>query len=404
MGKLIKSKIKLFYGLSILVGLSQALIIYVASSYFKDLSGREDVSIYYLSSYLVVLIALLNLHKFFKRLGKVTVFCFSILAQVISLVVLIFSDSNLLGLISLVAYLISDGLIIVAMDVILESFSSEKEAGRVRGSYMTIFNAGFIIGPLLSTYIISNYDYVGLFGLVLLIKVLVFALALSGLKDFNSHFVQKETVLNLFKKVIKHKNLLRIYYVSFALEFFYAMMIVYSPIYLRELGISWQDIGFIFAFMLVPFLILEYPIGWLADKKWGEKEMIVFFLMWIAITSGSIYFIDSVNIWLWVVVLFATRIAAAALSLLRDSYFYKKIDGKDMDLIDFFRTAMPMSFIIGAVLSALCLMFFPVKGIFVLVMVVSISALVPALSLKDNLSEEEVKHFEAGAKKAYLKN
>ncbi|KKQ60642.1 MAG: tetracycline resistance protein [Parcubacteria group bacterium GW2011_GWE2_38_18] len=379
-------------------------IIYITSSYFKQLSGREDVGIFYLSSYVIVLIALLNLHKLFKNFGKVTVFCFSILAQLISLAILMFSTSGILSLVFLVIYLISDGLIIVGMDVILESFSSDKEAGRVRGSYMTIFNAGFIIGPLLSTFIIGNYSYVGLFALVFLIKLVVFALALLGLKDFNNHFVQKETVINLLKKVIKHKNLLRIYYISFALEFFYAMMIIYSPIYMRELGISWQDIGFIFAFMLVPFLILEYPIGWLADKKWGEKEMIIFFLLFLALTTGSIYFIASTNIWLWIAVLFATRIAAASLSLLRDSYFYKKIDGKDMDLIDFFRTAMPMAYIIGAFFSVLCLAFFSVKAIFVLVVLMALSALWPAISLKDNLSEEEVISLEVNSKKAYLRN
>lgn len=406
MVKIAKSKIKLFYGLSIMVGLSQALIIYIASSYFKQLSGREDVSIFYLFSYVVVLVALMNFHKLFKRFGKSTVLSLSVLGEIICLLVLMFSSSNFLSLIFLVIYFIFDGLVSVGMDVALESFSNEKEAGRIRGSYMTIFNAGFIIGPLLSTYIIGSYSFIGVFALVFIIKLFVFAIAFLGLKGINNHFEQKETVINLLKKVAKHKNLLRIYYISFALEFFYAMMIIYSPIYLRELGFSWPDIGFIFAFMLVPFLVLEYPIGWLADKKWGEKEMIIFFLFWLALTSGSIYFIHSVNIWLWVGVLFATRVAAASLSLLRDSYFYKKIDGNDMDLIDFFRTAMPVSYIIGAFFSALWLIFFPVNGIFVLVFFVLLSALWPAARLKDNLSESEMKLFkrEHKHKRVYLRN
>ena len=39
-------------------------------------------------------------------------------------------------------------------------------------------------------------------------------------------------------------------------------MIIYTPIYLHEhLLLGWDQIGFIFTIMLLPFIILEFPLG-----------------------------------------------------------------------------------------------------------------------------------------------
>ncbi len=136
--------------------------------------------------------------------------------------------------------------------------------------------------------------------------------------------------------------------------------------------------------MLIPFVILQYPVGFLADKKMGEKEMLIFSIIFMAISSGVIYFISSSNIWIWAAVLLATRIGASMLEVLRDSYFYKKIDGHDIDLINFFRTSMPVGYILATGISFPLLLFFPLKSVFLLVMIVVLSALVPAFLLEDN--------------------
>ena len=186
------------------------------------------------------------------------------------------------------------------------------------------------------------------------------------------------------------KNIRRIYYVSFALEFFYALMVIYTPLYLMGLGFGWDKIGIIFTFMLVPFVLFQFPVGYLADKEMGEKEMIILSLFIISLSVLAVYFIDSYSVLVWSAALFMTRVGAACLEILRDSYFYKRIDRDDIDLIDFFRTTRPAAYIIGAVFTTFILFIFPLKAVFLLVAAVVFSAIIPAWFLVDNKSEREM--------------
>lgn len=384
-------KFKIINALAGFVGLSQALLIYVASTYFKQLSGSDEVGIFYFVAYFVVFFGLLNFHKLVIFFGKSIVLQLSMLGEIAMLLILIFTKSPMVGIIALICYLIFTNLINVSLDIILETFSHDRNSGRIRGYYLTLFNIGFVAGPLLTGYLLGRFNFVGIFLVLVVLKSIILAVAFWGLSNINHNFNGRDTIWGLLKKVYCHKNILRIYYISFALEFFYALMVVYSPIYLLSLGLSWENLGYIFAVMLVPFVFFEYPLGWLADKKWGEKKMIIFFLGWLAATTMLVFLTDSNQVWPWMLILLGTRIGAASISVLRDSYFYKKIDGEDVDMIDFFRTAAPVGFMLATGLSAILLKFTSLRAVFILVVIVVLSALLPAMRLKNNLCEAECK-------------
>lgn len=382
--KLEKKKVYLVNIFSFLMGFSQAMLIYVMAYYFKIAAGTEDVGIFYFVSYVVVLIFLLNLHKIVKKLGKSNVFYFSILASIVCASLLVFSNPSIWGIALLMLYIIFINIGWVSLDVILESFSTDSMSGRIRGLHLTVINTGYLIGPFLSTKVLEKFDFQGIFAFLLIFNSLVLILSLIGVRHVNHKFDGNLKVRGLIKKVFARKDILKVYYIAFALDFFYALLVIYTSIYLLNQGISWSQIGIIFTVMLIPFVILQYPVGFLADKKMGEKEMLIFSIIFMAISSGVIYFISSSNIWIWAAVLLATRIGASMLEVLRDSYFYKKIDGHDIDLINFFRTSMPVGYILATGISFPLLLFFPLKSVFLLVMIVVLSALVPAFLLEDN--------------------
>jgi MFS family permease len=226
------------------------------------------------------------------------------------------------------------------------------------------------------------------------IYAIILIIALIGLRQVNHRFDGEVKVKELVKKVYARKNISRIYLVSFVLEFFYALAVIYTPIYLLDIGMSWEKIGWIFTAMLIPFVILQYPMGLLADKKIGEKELIITSLIIVSISTLAIYFIGSASILIWSLVLFSTRIGAAILEIMRDSYFYKRIDGNDIDLINFFRTAQSAAYIVSAVVAFLIFKLFPggqpIKLIFLAVAAMVFLALYPAARLKDNLCEAEM--------------
>jgi MFS-type transporter involved in bile tolerance (Atg22 family) len=138
-------------------------------------------------------------------------------------------------------------------------------------------------------------------------------------------------------------------------------------------------------------VILQYPVGVLADKKLGEKEMLIFGILIMGISAGSIFFIETNSVLVWGGMLFITRIGASMVEILRDSYFYKIIDGRDMDIISFFRTATPVGYMVATALSALLLVIMPVKFVFLLIAAIVLMGLYPALKLVDNKCEAEMK-------------
>ena len=384
-----KKKLELLSFISFLFGFAGALLSYVMSDYFATSLGIGNVSIFYFLAYAVSFIGMLNLHKFINRFGRSTVFFLFFFLQICFIFFANFVQPSITGIFLVLGYLIANNLSWVTLDIIIESYSEDKKSGRIRGAHLMIMNTGILLGPFLSTRILSNFGFNGLFFTAMIIHMAIFIVILIWLRGVNNKFEQKITINDLAQKIIINRDLMKIYSISFILEFFYALVIIYTPLYLLEKGLSWSDIGIIFTIMLLPFIFLQYFIGLLADKRLGEKEMLIAAIIIMSVSTGSMFFITSNAIWVWGCVLFITRIGAAAIEVLRDSYFYKKIDGRDVDIIGFFRTAYPVGYILATLLSALLLVIFPIKYVFLLVACVVIAGLYPAFMLIDNKCEKE---------------
>lgn len=387
--KLNKSKIRILGLISFLAGFAQASIVYVLSTYFKLSSGLENIGAFYLLAYTIILIIFLNLHKIVREIGKSDLFYGALSFKIIVLLGLLFVSPGVAGIILAIGYIISGSLEWVSLDMILESYSSDRMSGRIRGKYLTIMNAGILLGPFIATFILGKYGYYGIFLVLVVVNVIISAIGIKELNKVNHKFHGRLTTKDVLKKVFKRKNICRIFHISFVLDFFYALLIIYTPIYLINLGFSWSQIGIIFTWMLLPFIVLQYPVGVLADKKIGEKEMLAGAIILMGFSTLAIYFITSKTIIVWSLVLFSTRIGAALVEILRDSYFYKRIDGHDVDLINIFRISRPLAYILATGISVPWLMFFPLKSIFILVAGVVFSALGSLFYLADNKSEGE---------------
>ncbi len=388
--KINDGKLRFISFISFLLGFSGSLLVYIESSYFKLSLGNDDVSLFYFLAYVIILLGLLNMHKIIKWIGKSTSFFLFFFLQICAMAILIMVPPSIFGIFLLMVNIITAYLMFVILDIIMESYSEDKKSGRIRGLHMTFVNIGFIFGPFISVRILEMYDYSGLFLLSMLINMVIFIVGLIGLRGGNNKFNGDITVRDLVKKIFINKDLMRIYWVSFILEFFYAFMTVYIPLYLLELGISWTSIGIIFTIMLVPFVVVDYPVGVIADKKLGEKEMIIFALFVMSFSTIAVFFIESTSIVVWSLVLLTTRIGAAMIETLRDSYFYKKIDGDDMDVISFFRTSRSVAYISAMAVAALLLIVFSIKWMFLFLGLTILLALYPAFNLVDNKSEDEI--------------
>lgn len=385
--KLEMGKVNVLSGVAFLAGLSESFFLYIMSTYLTESFGRENIGIFYVTGYVVILFILLNLHKIIKKIGKADFLFSALFFKILSIGVLLFVSPGPLGIAATIAYIIFLNLQWVGLDMILESYSSDKMSGRIRGRFLTALNAGILLGPFLSTVILSKYSYYGIFLTLFILNVIIFLVEMFNIGKVDHRFKGHGGVMYLLKKVLKRSDILKIFYISFILDFFYALTVIYVPIRLINLGVEWKDIGIILTVMLVPFVLIQYPAGILADKKFGEKEMLFGAIFLMGATTIAMYFISSKEIFVWASVLFLSRVGAAMIEILRDSYFYKRIDAHDVDLINIFRSSGSVAYILAATISALTLLIFPLKAVFILAALVVFSALIPAFHLEDNSSE-----------------
>ncbi|MCX6712517.1 MAG: MFS transporter, partial [Candidatus Vogelbacteria bacterium] len=176
----------------------------------------------------------------------------------------------------------------------------------------------------------------------------------------------------------------RILIIDFLLNFFYAVMVVYMPLYLHDhIGLSWSAIGLAFTIMLLPFVLFELPLGKIADKWLGEKEILIGGIIIISLSTMATAFLSLPNWVLWAVILFLTRTGAATIEIMKETYLFKKLDGTDTGIISLSRINVPFSYLVGPVFVSLVLMTTDFKYVFLLLGLIMLIGLKYAWELRD---------------------
>lgn len=161
-------------------------------------------------------------------------------------------------------------------------------------------------------------------------------------------------------------------------------MIIYTPIYLHEyLAFGWDKIGIIFTIMLLPFVLFDFILGELSDKI-GEKKILLLGFFISAVFTLIIPLITTPALWLWAGILFMTRVGAAAIEVMSESYFFKSEKEEDADMLSFFRNTTPVSYIIAPMCAIPILLLVPsFKYMFFVLGAVMFLGLFLTLRLKD---------------------
>lgn len=378
--------------LSFLLGFIDAFVIYTLSSYFADIVGEQLVGVVYFIVFGIHLGLLFSLDSFVRQIGRVRYLVFCLGLSLLAIGILPSVSAGIAGLFFGILYLAFSNTVWVALDILLENYSEDKLSGRIRGFHLMVMNIGFLLAPYLSTQILSRFGHPAIFIIVFVGYVVALLLAVLLFRSDHQVVHHPEMrFLQTLREVMQRSSLRHIFAVSFALEFFYSIMIIYMALHLQNIGFSWEEIGLIFTIMLLPFVFLQYPIGVLADRRFGEKEMLALsFLLTITATIGVISYSGKM-LFAWAGILFVSRVGVAAIEVLRDSYFYKQIDGNDTQIIAFFRMARPTANMLGAVISVGLLAFFDLRSVFCAVAVVLFFALFHIFKLKDTESEFERK-------------
>ncbi len=372
------------YLLSFFLTLHVAVPVYINSSFLETLTSAKSVGLIYTAASLLSILALYLIPRLLKSIGDfraTLIFLALELAAFFGLATL--QDPKLLIALFVLSYALIY-LISFDLDLIVESFSRDKSTGSVRGLYLTSANIAWVLAPTLAAGILTDGDYwrVYMAAAILLIPALViFARKLEHFRDpryRNAPFVRTA------KAVWRRRDLRNIFAANFILQFFFTWMVIYAPLYLHEnLGFLWEDIGIMFSIMLVPFLLLEAPLGRLADKRLGEKEIMSVGFIVIAAATALMSFVTDNSFLTWAVLLFLTRVGAACVEIMSETYFFKKIDGQDADIVSLQRSVRPLAGALGPLVATALLPFIAFKFIFLILAVIVLSGLKFSLAIRD---------------------
>lgn len=350
------------------------LTTYINSSFLQQFVGDRSVGLIYTISGAISIFLFTLSSRVLERVGSykmmIWVACFDIalliclvMSKEVFWVVTIFTLHNSIN-----------PLLLLNLDNFLESSSENNEIGQVRGMFLTVMNLIGVASPIIvgSILVEGNFSVIYTVSAVALLPMLYIVVRyFKKIKDNNFHHIHITGGVQTF---LKDKNIRNIYLSNLMLQIFYSWMVIYIPLYLHEtIGFNWQQLGLMISIALLPFVLLEIPIGRLADKKFGEKELLIIGMIITALSLLSMSTTTDVNFLIWSMILLVSRIGASLMEITTESYFFKHINSSNQNLIGAFRTTGPLGLIIGPIIGSFLLMFldyryvFAVFGIFMLI-------------------------------------
>ncbi|MFA6094431.1 MAG: MFS transporter [Candidatus Paceibacterota bacterium] len=385
--------LEMVYLLMLFLSLHSYLPLFINSSFLNKFASDRTIGFLYTAGSILSIFFYIYFPKIIRSLGNYKTMLFAIFGEALCVTGLIFGNSFATIAVAFIAQQAILSVLFLNLDEFLEKYSQSKTStenpnmGKIHALYFTMGNFALICTPFISGLLITtDSDYWKIFalaGVALIPMLLLLRVEFKTFKDLPYNDIR---LIETIRSTWKTKDLRNITIANFFLQFFYAWMVIYTPVYLHEhIGMSWAAIGIVFSIMLIPFLIFELPVGWLADNVLGEKEMLIVGFIIIAFSSMALAFPTTTGVAVWAILLFLTRTGASIVEICTESYFFKKIKPEESNKISLFRMMRPVSYIITPIIVSTTLLVTNLGHGFLVLGACMIGAVYFALHIRDTL-------------------
>jgi MFS family permease len=378
--------IRAIYTLGFIFAVHSALPTYINSEFLARFAGDKTVGLIYVLSSVATLLAFTVIGKTLRRYGDYNIIVVMTLVALFSVSGLLsFKDPIILTALFTI-FSVAGSIIAFNIDVFLENFSKNSSTGSIRGNFLSLTNAAWIFTPLITGFILTDGDYWKIYLMAAILLIPMLMILVSNFQNFTDVKYHNLSVKKVITELPEHHSTYKILMSNFLLQFFFAWMVIYTPIYLHSyIGFGWDKIGIIFTIMLFPFALLEAPLGRLADKRYGEKEILSIGFVIIAVSTAALTLISGQNFYLWAIGLLLTRVGASMVQVMNETYFFKKNSSQDPDILSVFRMTGPFAFVIASLFGTILFMFTDYRQSFLILGVIMLLGLKYSLTIKDTL-------------------
>ena len=371
------------YWAGFLFSLHVALTVYINSSFLASKVPESLIGMLYTASAVLAVIGLFLVPKLINQFGTARILGTILILNIVNLIGMVAGTNVAIVAGCFVMYFAFNTLIYLGIDILIEHWSSNSVQGAVRGSYLTAMNIGFMLAPLIGGFITDRLGFGALYVFAILLSIPVAIMIGLQLPSIKNTHASKANILALARRFIQHPNLGRVFVVNFLLQFFYAWMVIYTPLYLHEqAGLPWDTIGVTFTLMLSAFVIFQYITGKIADRFHCEKWMMILGLLVMGVATLFLATAGSLGFWTLVLVLFITRIGASIVEVMTESYFFKHVHHDDTGSIGFFRNTYPFAYILAPLVASVVLGFAPMWSLFTVLGILCCAGVFVAIKIK----------------------
>jgi MFS family permease len=351
------------------ITISSNLLSYTLISYLSTFISGAYIGLTIAAGGVAAITSFMFLPRLVAKYGAQQLAIFFTTAQMLMLLATAIAPSTILSAIFVILVISIQPLIYYELDLLLEAAThGEGTTGRVRTLFLTGGNLGSLAAPLLIGILLSaavGYTYIFLAAAVAITPfIILFAARVLPKGEALSPSHVRDTLTHL----AHNRDTAAVTFGHFILYLFYVWAPLYIPVYLHIIvGIPWSTLGWMFSIMLVPYVLIEYPAGWLADKFIGDKELMLagFLLAGSALTAVSTITVDSPPLYI-LSVLLATRAGAALIEAMTEGHFFRCVSEKDIVSVSVFRGVWPLANVIAPLIAGLILFFGNYQLLFIL--------------------------------------
>ena len=403
-----KKLLAIGFALTFLYALQSSIPLYTLARFLSIyFDSKEIVYIYLITAILGIYI--INIYnKFLSRYHNYGTASTIIFINIMSLLIMAFvSNAIIVGFYS-VLYMILTSLLAVSVNLYIQEFSEHHDVGMVRGINLILTALALISGLYISkVLLLLNIDIPHIqttYGVLYIATAILLIPMLWLINHYYKHIDEPVYrgghMWRVLSQLHRNKDLYGVFIANLALQVFITIMIIYFVNYLLDYGhVLLSDyVGTLMPLALLPFIFLPYAIGSLSDRKYGEKEFMIWGLIIMSASAFAIpiithytdtwmlelyNYINKINsfatnnnlnqlihdvgnqtqltnmqdviyrkiLLAWTAVLVLGRIGSSMLETASNSYFYKKISKKDSDIISLFNNTNSFGMLIGGVLA-----------------------------------------------------
>lgn len=308
-------------------------------------------------AYIFLIPLIERVNKAFMLIMSLSFFVLSyLLFSVYSNVYLVIALGTLISIIT--------SLRVTLFGLIVRDKTEDKNVSKNEGIIYALLNSAWLIGPLIAGYFAKVYGFQSVFFLsavFILISIFTFNFFRirdkRGTKDVDRHMIP--VVLEFFR----HKGRVITYFLSIAVNFWWAFIYIYIPIYIIDKGYGGFVLGLFLAGITVPLIFFDYIFGKIAGKR-GFKKLFFTGFITLGILSIICFFIQQTYVILGVLIL--ASVSVSMIEPTADAYFFDIVKEEERDkYYGIYTTSGNIGNLFGSLPAAVLLLVLPFKSLFI---------------------------------------